>query len=286
MRRPPPVTKSGGSPHAHDAPLTTRNGLAMELPRNAFKHAITSGRVPVGSWLVSGAPSTAEALGCVGFDFLVLDMEHTPIDLAQMIGVLRAIAGTPADVLVRIPWNDMVSVKRILDAGAQSLMIPFVQNADEARRAVAYTRYPPEGVRGVAAMHRASRHGTVPDYHRRAASEICVVVQIETVEALANLPAIAAVPGVDSLFIGPADLSASMGHLGNITHPDVLAKLRDGAAACRAAGKPVGIVGANPEIVATFLEFGFTWVAVSSDVGMMVGRAQEWLGRVRDAAPR
>jgi 4-hydroxy-2-oxoheptanedioate aldolase len=256
----------------------------MDLPRNKFKHAIASAKVPVGSWLVSGAPSTAEALGCVGFDFLVLDMEHTPIDMAQMIGVLRAIEGTPAGVLVRIPWNDMVSVKRILDAGAQSLMFPFIQNAEEARRAVAYTRYPPDGVRGVAAVHRASRHGTVPNYHQSAAAEICVVAQIETLEALAHLPAIAAVPGVDSLFIGPADLSASMGHLGNITHPDVLAKLGEGAAACRKAGKPVGIVGANADVVAKFLELGFTWVAVGSDVGMMVGRAQEWLGKVRASA--
>ena len=253
----------------------------MDLPRNRFKHALDSGRTPVGTWLVSGSPSAAEAMGCAGFDFVVLDMEHTPIDMAQFVEILRTIEGTPAGVVSRVPWNDMVMVKRALDAGAQSIMFPFVQNAEEARRAVSYTRYPPDGVRGVAGVHRASRHGTVANYHRNAAGEICVVVQIETLAAMRDIPAIAAVPGVDSLFIGPADLSASMGHLGNITHPDVLAKLEEAAKQCRAAGKHVGIVGPNPDLVGRFLEFGYSWVAIASDVGMMVGRAQEWLGKLR-----
>jgi len=253
----------------------------MDMPRNRFKHAIASGKLPIGTWLVSGAPSTAEAMGSVGFDFLVLDMEHTPIDMAQYVDILRTIESTPAGVLTRLPWNDMVTVKRVLDAGAQSVMFPFIQNADEARRAVSYTRYPPAGVRGVAAVHRGSRHGTVANYHRDAAAELCVVVQIETLAALEQLRAIAAVPGIDSLFIGPADLAASMGHLGNASHPEVLAKLAEGAAACSRLGKPVGIVGPNPDVVAKYTEFGFTWVAIASDVGMMVGRAQEWLAKVR-----
>ena len=253
----------------------------MQMPQNRFKHALASGRTPVGTWLVSGSPSAAEAMGCAGFDFVVLDMEHTPIDMAQFTEILRTIEGTPAGVVARVPWNDMVMVKRALDAGAQSIMFPFVQNADEARRAVSYTRYPPDGVRGVAAVHRASRQGTVANYHRSAAGELCVVVQIETLAALDALPSIAAVPGVDSLFIGPADLSASMGQLGNITHPDVLAKLAEAAAKCRDAGKHVGIVGPNPELVGKFLEFGYSWVAMASDLGMMVGRAQEWLAKLR-----
>lgn len=253
----------------------------MDLPRNRFKQALASTRTPIGTWLVSGAASTAEAMACVGFDFVVLDMEHTPIDMAQFVEILRTIQGTPAGVVTRLPWNDMVMVKRVLDAGAQTLMFPFVQSADEAKRAVAYTRYPPEGVRGVAAVHRASRQGTVANYHRQAASELCVIAQIETLSALEQLPAIAAVPGIDSLFIGPADLAASMGHLGDITHANVLAKLKAGAQACRQAGKPVGIVGPNPDVVAQFLAFGFTWVAMASDVGLMVGRAQEWLGKLR-----
>ena len=197
----------------------------MDLPANLFKRAITSGKTPVGTWLMSGAPSTAEALGCAGFDFLVVDMEHVPIDVGEMIGLLRTIAGTPAQAIVRPPWNDMVMVKRAMDAGAMSLLFPFVQNADEARRAVAYTRYPPAGTRGVAGTHRGSRYGAVTDYLKRANDEACVIVQIETPAALERLPEIAAVPGVDSIFVGPGDLSASMGHIGNIGHADVQAKL-------------------------------------------------------------
>src|SRR6266478_1344326 len=196
----------------------------MEMPVNQFKRAIASGKTPIGAWLMSGAPSTAEALASVGFDFLVVDMEHTPIDTPQMVGILQAIAGTPAQAIVRPPWNDMVMVKRAMDAGAQTLLFPFVQNADEAKRAVASTRYPPAGVRGVAAVHRGSRYGTVPNYQKRAHEEICVIVQIE---------AIAAVPGVDSIFIGPADLSASMGFLGDMGNPAVQEKLRAGAQACK-----------------------------------------------------
>jgi 2-dehydro-3-deoxyglucarate aldolase/4-hydroxy-2-oxoheptanedioate aldolase len=255
----------------------------MELPVNHFKRAIVSGRTPVGAWLVSGAPSTAEALGCVGFDFLVVDMEHTPIDVPQMTDILRTIAGTPAQAIVRPPWSDMVTVKRVLDAGAQSLLFPFVQNAEEAQRAVAYTRYPGAGVRGVAAMHRGSRYGTIPDYQKRAHDELCVIVQIETLAAFDQLQAIAEVPGVDSIFIGPADLSASMGMLGDMGNAAVQEKLRTGARACRALGKPCGIVGANPQIVERFLEYGFSWVAVGSDLAMMVGRGQEFLGAVRKA---
>jgi 4-hydroxy-2-oxoheptanedioate aldolase len=255
----------------------------MDLPVNHFKNAIISGKTPVGAWLVSGAASTAEALGCVGFDFLVVDMEHTPIDVPQMTDILRTIAGTPAQAIVRPPWNDMVMVKRVLDAGAQSLLFPFVQNAEEAKRAVAYTRYPGAGVRGVAAMHRGSRYGTIPEYQKRAHEELCIIVQIETLAAFDQLSAIAEVPGVDSIFIGPADLSASMGMLGDMGNPAVQEKLRAGARACRQLGKPCGIVGANPQIVERFLEYGFSWVAVGSDVAMMVGRAQEFLGAVRKA---
>ncbi|HZI82693.1 MAG TPA: HpcH/HpaI aldolase/citrate lyase family protein [Casimicrobiaceae bacterium] len=253
----------------------------MDLPVNRFKHAIVAGRTPVGAWLVSGAPSAAEALGCVGFDFLVVDMEHTPIDVPQMTEILRTIAGTPAQAIVRPPWNDMVWVKRLLDAGAQSLLFPFVQSAEEAKRAVAYTRYPSAGVRGVAAMHRGSRYGTIAEYQKRAHEEICVIVQIETTTAFDQIEAIAAVPGVDSLFIGPADLSASMGLLGDMGNTTVQDKLRAGAHACRELGKPCGIVGANPQIVDRFLDYGFSWVAVGSDLAMLVGRAQEFLGAVR-----
>lgn len=256
----------------------------MDLPVNHFKRAIVSGKTPIGAWLMSAAPSTAEALGCVGFDFLVVDMEHTPIDPPQMIGILQAIAGTPAQAVVRPPWNDMVMVKRAMDAGAQSLLFPFVQNADEAKRAVASTRYPPDGVRGVAGTHRGSRYGTVPNYLKRANQEVCVIVQIETLPALARLEEIAAVAGVDSIFIGPGDLSASMGLIGDIGNPAVQEKLRDAAQACKRLGKPTGIIGMNPEMAAKFVEYGFSWVAVGSDLGYVVSRGQEYLAKMRGAA--
>jgi 4-hydroxy-2-oxoheptanedioate aldolase len=256
----------------------------MDVPVNQFKRAIASGQTPVGTWLSSGSPATAEALGCAGFDFLVVDTEHTPIDVPQMTELLRTIAGTPAQAIVRPPWSDMVMVKRVLDAGAQTLLLPFVQDEDEARRAVAFTRYPPAGVRGVAGTHRASRFGNVSNYLRSADREMCVIVQIETVAALDRLPKIAAVDGVDSIFVGPNDLAASMGHLGDTGHAAVQEKLAFAARECRRLGKPCGIVGQNPDVVATFLDYGYSWVAVASDMAMMVSRAAEFLGKVRAKA--
>jgi 2-dehydro-3-deoxyglucarate aldolase/4-hydroxy-2-oxoheptanedioate aldolase len=253
----------------------------MDLPVNHFKRAIASGKTPIGCWLASGAPSTAEAMGCVGFDFLVVDTEHTPIDTAQMTDILRTIAGTPAQAIVRPPWNDMVMVKRVLDAGAQTLLFPFVQNADEAKRAVAYTRYPMDGVRGVAGTHRGSRYGTIPNYAKRAHEEICVIVQIETLTAFDQLEAIAGVPGVDSIFVGPSDLSASMGMLGDVGNAAVQDKLKAAAQTCKRLGKPCGIIGFNPEMAKKFLGYGYSWAAVGSDLALMVSRAQEYLAAMR-----
>jgi 2-dehydro-3-deoxyglucarate aldolase/4-hydroxy-2-oxoheptanedioate aldolase len=256
----------------------------MDMPVNQFKRALKDGRRVFGAWLVSGAPSTAEALGCAGFDFLVVDMEHTPVDTPEMVEILRTIAGTPAQAVVRLVWNDMVWVKRVLDGGAQTLLLPFVQNADEAKRAVAYTRYPPDGIRGVAGGHRGSRFGTVTDYVKTAAQEICVMVQIETQTAFANLAAIAAVPGVDSIFIGPSDLAASMGFLGDLANPAVQDKLKSAAEQCRQLGKSCGILGMNPEMVAKFMGYGYNWIAIGTDMAFMVGRAQEWLGKAKAEA--
>jgi 2-dehydro-3-deoxyglucarate aldolase/4-hydroxy-2-oxoheptanedioate aldolase len=253
----------------------------MDLPVNSFKRALHAGRPLFGVWLMSGAASTAEAMGCAGFDFVVVDTEHVPVDAPQMIDLLRAVAGTPAPAVVRLPWNDIVLVKRALDAGAQTVMLPFVQNADEAARAVAYTRYPPEGVRGVAGVHRANRYSTVPGYFHAAAAELCVAVQIETAAALEALPAIAAVPGIDTIFIGPNDLAASMGLLGDMGHPRVKDALRHAARMCQAAGMPCGIIGGTPETVGMYVDYGYTWIAIGSDMGFMVGRAQEWLGKAR-----
>lgn len=243
-------------------------------------------RPPLGTWLMSAATAPAEAIGFCGFDFVVIDMEHVPVDVPQVADLLRAVAGTPAQTIVRLPWNDQVMVKRVLDAGAQTLMFPYVQTAQEAQRAVSFTRYPPQGVRGVAAIHRASRYGRVDGYLKQANEHICVIVQLETPQALQELPAIAAVPGVDALFVGPGDLSASMGRLGEVAHPEVQAALADAARAAREHNKPIGIVGQSPEVVRRLLAYGYDFAAVGSDMSMMTTRAVEFLTELRGVAPQ
>src|SRR4051812_29651409 len=255
----------------------------MSLPQNSFKRGLVERRGMNGTWFMSASPVLAEALGHAGFDFLVLDMEHTTADVPQLFSLLQAVAGTPAASVVRLPWNDPVIVKRVLDAGAQSLMFPYIQTIEEARAAVASTRYPPEGRRGVAAMHRAARFGTAADYLKRAEEEICVILQLETPEAIAQLPAIAAVDGVDCLFIGPGGLSASMGHIGDMAHAEVQKALEAAAQACAKAGKPSGIVAPTPEMAKRFLANGYSWSAVASDLGLLMGRAREILAAMRSA---
>jgi 4-hydroxy-2-oxoheptanedioate aldolase len=241
-------------------------------------------RAPLGTWLMSAAPSTAEALGYCGFDFLVVDMEHVPIEMSDLAHILRAVGCTAAEPVVRMAWNDQILIKRALDAGARTLMVPFVQTAEEARAAVSYAKYPPDGVRGVAAVHRGSLFGRAANYLTRANDEIAVIVQLETPEAIAEIETIARTPGVDALFVGPGDLSAAMGHIGNIAHPEVQAMIERAAKACHAADKPVGIVGANPEMVQRFIGYGYDFAAVASDIAMMTGRAVDWLGTLRPGA--
>jgi 4-hydroxy-2-oxoheptanedioate aldolase len=252
---------------------------------NRFKGWLKGGgpRPPLGTWLMAAAPATAEALGYSGFDFLVVDMEHVPIGMSDLAAILRAIGCTPAEAVVRLAWNDQVLVKRALDSGAQTIMLPFVQTAEEASRAVSFAKYPPDGVRGVAAVHRGSRFGRAVDYLKRANDEIAVIVQLETPEAVERLPEIAVVPGVDGVFVGPGDLAAAMGHIGNIAHPDVQALIERAARMAKEVGKPVGIVGPNPEMVGRFIDYGYSYVAIGSDIAMMTGRASEWLGALRHA---
>lgn len=249
---------------------------------NRFRRRLQAGGTqPFGTWLMAAAPATAEALGYTGFDFLVVDMEHVPIEVSDLAHILRAIGVTPAAPLVRLAWNDRVLIKRCLDAGAETIMLPFVENAEEARAAVAAAKYPPHGVRGVAAIHRASRYGRAPGYFAHADDETYVIVQLETPQAVERIPEIAAVPGVDALFLGPGDLSASMGHIGDIGHAEVQALIERAAKLAAEAGKPIGIVGPNPDMVKRFLSYGYAFAAVSSDVALMTGRAADWLGALR-----
>ena len=242
----------------------------MQLPKNNFKAALTGDRPLFGLWSTLCSHIVAEAVADSGFDWILIDTEHSPNELPNVIMQMQAMATGTASPIVRPAWNDAVLIKRLLDSGVQSLLIPFVQNADEARAAVAATRYPPEGIRGVTGSGRAARYGRIKTYLHEAANELCVIVQIETQEALGHLAEIAAVPGVDAVFIGPSDLSASMGHLGNPKHEDVQAAIRDGLSQLKAMGKPAGILAFNPDDAHRYIEWGATFVAVGSDLSVLV----------------
>jgi len=250
---------------------------------NAFKTKLAAGEKLVGSWHMSVSPNAAEAMGWVGFDFLTVDVEHAPFTLAEMTHVLRAIEMTGTIPIVRLPDHDATKIKYALDAGAKNLMIPMVETPEEAARVVSLTRYPPHGERGYALMTRASRYTAIGNYSEIADDTVCVIAQIETPQALSRLEEIAAVPGIDSLFIGPGDLSASMDHRGNPAHEDVKAAVFDFARRCKAAGKPSGTVFGAPAMVAECFENTFSYVACASDLAFMIGQARTALAQIQES---
>jgi 4-hydroxy-2-oxoheptanedioate aldolase len=241
----------------------------MDLPQNPFKRALKAGKPQIGLWSTLSSSYTVEVVAGAGFDWLLLDSEHSPVDIENLLTQLQAAAPYASHPIVRIPWNDMVNMKRVLDIGAQSLLIPYVQTAEEARSAVASTRYPPAGVRGVAGTTRATRFGRVKEYAKRAHEEICVLVQVETQSALGNIEAICAVDGVDGVFIGPADLHASMGHAGETANAKVKPLIDDAIRRIRKAGKAPGILTPNEADARHWLECGALFVAVGSDAGIL-----------------
>jgi 4-hydroxy-2-oxoheptanedioate aldolase len=242
----------------------------MDLPRNSFKHAIAQLKPQIGLWTSLTSAISAELLSHSGFDWMLLDMEHSPNDMLSLVGQLQGMAGGTATPIVRVPWNDSVVVKRALDIGAQTILFPYVQTADEARKAVAATRYPPSGIRGVAGSTRAAGYGRIKDYLKRADQEMCVLVQVENRVGLDNIDAIAAVDGVDGVFIGPNDLAASLGHLGDIAHPDVQAAINGALAALKAKNKPAGYLTYNIADAKQRFADGFTFIAVASDISILV----------------
>jgi 2-keto-3-deoxy-L-rhamnonate aldolase RhmA len=250
---------------------------------NPFCHLLKAcgSHPPIGTWIMSASPLVAEAIGHAGFDWAVVDMEHTPLDMMEIVHMLQAVAGTKMVPVVRVPWNEPVMVKRVLDAGAQTVLFPFVQNADEARRAVAATRYPPQGIRGMAGMSRGSKFGTIPNYLTTANKSMGVIVQLETPQAVERLDEIAAVEGVDGIFLGPADLSAAMGHVGQLTHPAVMDLMTKAAQRCRELRMPCGTVGGSPEVVAQYRAAGFCYLAIASDMGLLMRSAQNVLTAMR-----
>ena len=241
----------------------------MELPQNSCQRGLAAGRPQIGLWSSLSSSYTVEALAGAGFDWLLLDTEHSPNDLESVLGQLQAMAPYPTAAVVRIPVNDTVLMKRYLDIGVQSFLVPMVNTAGEAAAAVAATRYPPAGVRGIASTTRANRFGRVPDYACRAAGEICVLVQVETHQALGNLEAIAAVEGVDGIFIGPGDLHASLGYAGEQANPAVLPVIDQALGDVKRAGKAPGIITGNEALARRWLELGALFVAVGSDVSIL-----------------
>lgn len=240
-----------------------------------------SGTSALGTFIMSGSPLITEAIGCCGFDWAIVDGEHSPIDTLDIAHLLQALGTTSTVPVVRVPWNDPVIVKRVLDAGAATVLFPFVQSADEARQAVRSMRYPPEGIRGMAGLTRASRFGAAPNHFRSANQRVTAVVQIETPTALERLEEIAAVDGVGALFIGPTDLSGSMGFYGDSTQPEVQRAVLDGPRRCHAVGKPIGTLAGTAEQAAKYREAGFDFVGISSDLGFLTGAARAALAGLR-----
>ena len=250
---------------------------------NPFRQLLKASRhrVPIGTWITSASPVVAEAVGVAGFDWGVIDMEHTTIDMMDALHLLQAVATTKMVPLVSVPWNDAATVKRVLDAGALTLMFPMIETADEARKAVSATRYPPAGHRGLSAMSRASRYGTLPNYVRHADASQGVVVQLETQAGLSELEAVCAVDGVDAVFVGPSDLSASLGHGGQLAHPSVMRAMGSIVQRCRAIGMPVGTVGQTPELVAQYRAMGFDYIGVASDLTLLMRGAHDAITALR-----
>ena len=242
---------------------------------NAFRQNLIAGKRLIGCWSSLGSPITTEILGLAGFDWLLLDGEHAPNDVSSFIPQLMALKDSVSAPVVRPSWNDTVEIKRLLDAGFYNFLIPFVETEEQAALAVASTRYPPEGIRGVSVSHRANMFGTVPDYFAQSNNNITILVQIESQQGVDNVDAIAATNGVDGIFVGPSDLAAAFGHLGNASHPDVQRAIQHIFARAKAHGKPCGILAPVEADARRYLEWGATFVAVGSDLGVFRSATQK-----------
>lgn len=254
----------------------------MRTPTNPFKLALASPGAQIGLWLGLADPYAAELCATAGFDWLLIDGEHGPNDLRSMLGALQAVAPYPSHPVVRIPHGDTALIKQVLEIGATTLLVPMVENAEQARALVAAMRYPPHGVRGVGSgLARSSRWGAHPRYLHEADAGMCLLVQVETAAAMAQLEAIAAVDGVDGVFIGPADLSASMGHLGNPGHPEVQAAIDQGLARILAAGKAPGILAVDEALARRYIAAGARFVAVGVEATMLARAARDLAARFK-----
>lgn len=257
----------------------------MELERNEFKRALQRRELQIGLWSTLCSNLVAEIIAHAGFDWILIDTEHSPNEVPDLIGQLQAMGRGTACAVVRAAWNDPVLIKRILDTGAQSVLLPYVQTAEEAERAVAAVRYPPRGIRGVSSGSRASRFGRVSDYFARADEEICLLVQVETRAALGQLEAIGRVEGVDGIFIGPADLSASLGHLGDLQHPETQRELREAVRRLDELGRPAGILATVEADARRYIDWGYRFVAVGTDARLLVAGSDQLVHAFKNEAP-
>ncbi|MCT4576552.1 aldolase/citrate lyase family protein [Donghicola sp.] len=258
----------------------------MDQIANPFKKAIMAGQQQIGLWSTIRDNAATEMLAGLGFDWLLLDCEHTANDLNSILSMLQAMSAYGTHPVVRPTELNAAEIKRLLDVGAQTLLIPYVQTVEEAKLAIEAVDYAPRGFRGMGGSTRANRFGTVPDYFTRAREEICLLVQIETQKGLDNLDEIAALDGIDGVFIGPADLSASLGHAGNVRHPDVEAAIRDAIQRVRALGKPAGFLSVDDALTAIAVEAGSLFTAVDVDMVALQRYLRERLQAARSAYVR
>ncbi|MBK5354400.1 4-hydroxy-2-oxoheptanedioate aldolase [Pseudomonas sp. TH41] len=256
----------------------------MDMPINTFKLRLQSGEAQIGLWLGLADAYCAELAANAGFDWLLIDGEHAPNDLRAMLSQLQAVAPYPSHPVIRPVIGDTALIKQVLDIGVQTLLVPMVESANQARELVRAIHYPPNGVRGVgSALARASRWNSIPGYLDKSDEQMCLLVQIENREGLANLDAIASVEGVDGVFIGPADLSASMGYRGNPGHPKVQAAIEDAIARIQKAGKAAGILSADQKLAKRYIELGAAFVAVGVDTTVLMRGLQTLAATFKDA---
>lgn len=255
----------------------------MELPRNRFKQGLESGTTQYGLWLGIPDNTVAEIAAGAGSDWLLIDHEHGPFDVRSVMSHLQAVAPYDVAPIVRPVSGDPALLKKFLDIGAQSLLVPMVDTAEQAKELVAAVSYPPLGNRGLGtSMARAARWNNVPGYAAKANAEVCLIVQAETVTAMENLDAILAVDGVDGVFIGPSDLSASMGHLGNAGHPDVVAAVTNGLKKIRASGKHAGLLCLDPSLTAGYEAAGANFIGIGVDTMILSQGFRQSIARFRN----
>ena len=257
-----------------------------QLFENRVKRMVQAGKKTAGAWAQACSPITAEILGRGGFDWILIDMEHSPGDLQTLVTQFQALGASGAVPIVRAPWNDLVWIKRILDAGAYGVMIPYVNTREQAIAAVQACKYPPLGVRGIAGSPRAAGFGRdTASYLKRANDEILVILQVETPQAIQNLEEIGKVPGVDLLFIGPMDLATSMGHFGNPAHPEVQAAIATVEAKAKALGIPLGTISAGWEQAKALYDRGYQLITLISDVVVLSKTSAEAMAKFKEAFP-